>query len=152
MITLLIILLILISIVLMGVVLLQSSKGNGLAGPIGGSSVTMAFGVRRTSDLLSKSTSILAAVLMVGCIAVNLMVGNTGTVNETLIQKNAGQQQQQLPPNTVPPGDNTQPPVQNNMPPVEKDKTPAEQQQQKTNEQIQLDEKKKQEETAPMGK
>ena len=106
MITLLIILLILISIVLMGVVLLQSSKGNGLAGPIGGSSVTMAFGVRRTSDLLSKSTSILAAVLMVGCIAVNLMVGNTGTVNETLIQKNAGQQQQQLPPNTVPPGDN----------------------------------------------
>ncbi len=136
----------------MGVVLLQSSKGNGLAGPIGGSSVTMAFGVRRTSDLLSKSTSILAAVLMVGCIAVNLMVGNTGTVNETLIQKNAGQQQQQLPPNTVPPGDNTQPPVQNNMPPVEKDKTPAEQQQQKTNEQIQLDEKKKQEETAPMGK
>ncbi|MBK7157133.1 MAG: preprotein translocase subunit SecG [Ignavibacteria bacterium] len=144
--------LILISIVLMGVVLLQSSKGNGLAGPIGGSSVTMAFGVRRTSDLLSKSTSILAAVLMVGCIAVNLMVGNTGTVNETLIQKNAGQQQQQLPPNTVPPGDNTQPPVQNNMPPVEKDKTPAEQQQQKTNEQMQLDEKKKQEETAPMGK
>ncbi len=136
----------------MGVVLLQSSKGNGLAGPIGGSSVTMAFGVRRTSDLLSKSTSILAAVLMVGCIAVNLMVGNTGTVNETLIQKNAGQQQQQLPPNTVPPGDNTQPPVQNNMPPVEKDKTPAEQQQQKTNEQMQLDEKKKQEETAPMGK
>ena len=89
---------------------------------------------------------------MVGCIAVNLMVGNTGTVNETLIQKNAGQQQQQLPPNTVPPGDNTQPPVQNNMPPVEKDKTPAEQQQQKTNEQMQLDEKKKQEETAPMGK
>ncbi|MBL0107467.1 MAG: preprotein translocase subunit SecG [Ignavibacteria bacterium] len=152
MITLLIILLILISIVLMGVVLLQSSKGNGLAGPIGGSSVTMAFGVRRTSDLLSKSTSILAAVLMVGCIAVNLMVGNTGTVNETLIQKNAGQQQQQLPPNTVPPDDNTQPHVQNNMPPVEKDKTPAEQQQQKTNEQIQLDEKKKQEETAPMGK
>lgn len=152
MITLLIFLLILISIVLMAVVLLQSSKGNGLAGPIGGSSVTMAFGVRRTSDLLSKSTSILAAILMVGCIAVNLMVGNTGTVNETLIQKNAGQQQQQLPPNTVPPGDNTQPPVQNNMPPVEKDKTPAEQQQQKTNEQIQLDEKKKQEETAPMGK
>lgn len=137
----------------MGVVLLQSSKGNGLAGPIGGSSVTMAFGVRRTSDLLSKSTSVLAAILMVGCIAVNLMVGNKGTVNETLIQKNAGQQQQQqLPPNTLPPGDNTQPPVQNNMPPVEKDKTPAEQQQQKTKEQMQSDEKKKLEETAPMGK
>ena len=153
MITLLIFLLILISIVLMAVVLLQSSKGNGLAGPIGGSSVTMAFGVRRTSDLLSKSTSVLAAVLMVGCIAVNLMVGNTGTVNETLIQKNAGQQQQQLPPqNTVPPSENTQPPVQNNVPPVEKDKTPADQKQKQSNEQKQLDEKRKLEETAPMGK
>jgi preprotein translocase subunit SecG len=119
MITLLIILLILISIILMAVVLLQSSKGNGLAGPIGGSSVTMAFGVRRTSDLLSKSTSVLAAILMVGCIAVNLLVGSKGTVDETMIQKNAGQQQQQAPPlNTAPPVDNNgQPPVNNTVPP-----------------------------------
>lgn len=101
----------------MGVVLLQSSKGNGLAGPIGGSSVTMAFGVRRTSDLLSKSTTILAAVLMVGCIAVNLMIGSDEALNESIIQKNASQQQQQLPPTTLPPTEN--PPVQNTPPPVE---------------------------------
>ncbi len=137
----------------MAVVLLQSSKGNGLAGPIGGSSVTMAFGVRRTSDLLSKSTSVLAAILMVGCIAVNLMVGNTGTVNETLIQKNAGQQQQQLPPqNTIPPTENSTPPVQNNQPPVEKDKPAGDQMKEKSNDQKKLDEKKKLEETAPMEK
>ncbi|MBS1551327.1 MAG: preprotein translocase subunit SecG [Bacteroidetes bacterium] len=152
MITLLIFLLILISIVLMAVVLLQSSKGNGLAGPIGGSSVTMAFGVRRTSDLLSKSTSILAAILMVGCIAVNLMVGNTGTVNETLIQKNAGQQQQQLPPQTIPPTENSTPPVQTNQPPAEKDKSPGDQMKEKSNDQRKLDEKKKLEESAPMEK
>lgn len=117
MITIIIFLLIIISIVLMGVVLLQSSKGNGLAGPIGGSSVTMAFGVRRTSDLLSKSTTILAAVLMVGCIAVNLMIGSDEALNESIIQKNASQQQQQLPPTTLPPTEN--PPVQNTPPPVE---------------------------------
>lgn len=103
----------------MGVILLQSSKGNGLAGPIGGSSVTMAFGVRRTSDLLSKSTTVLAAVLMVGCIAVNLMAGGDAAVNESIIQKNASQKQQQMPPlnNNAPPTENQQgqtpPPVQN---------------------------------------
>lgn len=118
MITILILLLIIISIILMAVVLLQSSKGNGLAGPIGGSSVTMAFGVRRTSDFLSKSTTVLAVILMVGCIAVNLLIGNSGAVNETIIQKNAGQQQQ-VPPmnNTTPPTDNSQPPADNNSQP-----------------------------------
>lgn len=109
----------------MVVVLLQSSKGNGLAGPIGGSSVTMAFGVRRTSDFLSKSTTVLAVILMVGCIAVNLLIGNSGTVDETIIQKNAGQQQQMPPLNTTPPGENTQPPVQNTQPPADNNQTPA---------------------------
>lgn len=102
----------------MGVVLLQSSKGNGLAGPIGGSSVTMAFGVRRTSDLLSKATTVLASVLMVGCIAVNLLIGSGESVDESIIQQNAGQQQQQsLPPNTIPPTENA--PEQTTPPPVE---------------------------------
>ena len=125
MITLIIFLLILCSILLVTVVLMQSSKGNGLAGPIGGSSVTMAFGVRRTSDLLTRATTVLAAILMVGCIVVNLMITNTGAVNESIIQKNAGQQQQQMPPpNTAPPIENNQPPANNqdqqqnnNMPP-----------------------------------
>lgn len=112
MITLLIFFLILVSILLVAVVLMQSSKGNGLAGPIGGSSVTMAFGVRRTSDLLTKSTTILAVVLMVGCIVVNLLIGNAGTVDESIIQKNAGQQQQQMPPQ------NNVPPTEENMPPA----------------------------------
>ncbi|MEO8665488.1 MAG: preprotein translocase subunit SecG [Ignavibacteria bacterium] len=110
MITLLIFLLIIGSIMLITVVLLQSSKGNGLAGPIGGSSVTMAFGVRRTSDLLTRATTILAAIIMVGCIAVNLLITNKGTVDESIIQKNAGQQQQMPPPNTTPPIENNQPP------------------------------------------
>lgn len=62
----------------------------------------MTFGVRRTSDFLSKSTTVLAAIIMVGSIAVNLLIGNSGGVEESMIQKNAGQQQ--LPPqNTLPP-------------------------------------------------
>jgi preprotein translocase subunit SecG len=100
------IILILSSIILMAVVLMQSSKGNGLAGPIGGSSVTMAFGVRRTSDFLTKATTVLAVVIMVGSIAVNLLIANSGAVDESIIQKNAGGQQQM-------------PPTQNTLPPTE---------------------------------
>ncbi|MEO8447616.1 MAG: preprotein translocase subunit SecG [bacterium] len=123
MITLLIISLILVSILLIVVVLMQSSKGNGLAGPIGGSSVTMAFGVRRTSDLLTKSSTVLAAILMVGCIVVNLMIGNKGTVDESIIQKNAGQQQQMPPPteSNLPPTENNPPPTENTTPPNTQD-------------------------------
>lgn len=98
---------------------MQSSKGNGLSGPIGGSSVTMAFGVRRTSDILTKATTVLASVLILGCIVVNLMIGGGSTGEESIIQKNAGQQQQQLPPNTIPPTDNTQPPADNNQQPTD---------------------------------
>lgn len=127
MITILIFLLIVVSILLMAVVLMQSSKGNGLAGPIGGSSVTMAFGVRRTSDLLTKSTTVLAVILIVGCISVNLMVSNKGTVDESIIQKNSGQQQQLPPQNNVPPTESTPPPSgdqnqQQNQSPAEGEK------------------------------
>ena len=109
MITLLMIILILSAIILMAVVLMQSSKGNGLAGPIGGSSVTMAFGVRRTSDFLTKATTVLAVIIMVGSIAVNLLIANSGAVDESIIQKNAGQQQMPPTQNTLPPTENTPP-------------------------------------------
>ena len=128
MITLFIFFLIIISILLIGVVLMQSSKGNGLAGPIGGSRVTMAFGVRRTSDILTKATTVLATVLVLGCIVVNLMIGGSATGDESIIQKNAGQQQQQLPPGTLPPSENNQPPGESEQPPTDNE------QQQKTQE------------------
>jgi preprotein translocase subunit SecG len=115
MVILLFLLMIIVSILLMAVVLLQSSKGNGLAGPIGGASVTMAFGVRRTSDVLSKSTTVLAVILLVGCIVINLLIGNKGTIDESIIQKNAGQQQQQMPPQNIPPPENNPPPGNENQ-------------------------------------
>ncbi|MCB0728557.1 MAG: preprotein translocase subunit SecG [Ignavibacteriae bacterium] len=121
MITLFIFFLIIISILLIAVVLMQSSKGNGLAGPIGGSSVTMAFGVRRTSDILTKATTVLATVLILGSIVFNLMIEGGTTGDESIIQKNAGQQQQQLPPTTVPPSEPNQPPSETNQPPSETD-------------------------------
>lgn len=103
-----IILLVIVAILLMAVVLLQSSKGSGLSGSFGGSGVASNFGVRRTSDFLTKSTMILAGIFLFGSLFLNLYInkGSAGT-SESIIQKNAGTQQmppiQQQPPVEQPP-------------------------------------------------
>lgn len=61
-----------VSILLTIVVLMQASKGGGLAGTLGGSSIGMTFGVRRTSDFLSKTTTYLATAFMVLALIVNI--------------------------------------------------------------------------------
>jgi len=63
---------ILVSILLMIVVLMQSSKGGGLAGSFGGAGMGTVFGVRRTADFLSRATTILAVIFVGLCILINL--------------------------------------------------------------------------------
>jgi preprotein translocase subunit SecG len=51
------------------VILMQSSKGEGLAGAFGGTSLTGAvFGGRGAATFLSKSTSVLAIAFMISCL------------------------------------------------------------------------------------
>ena len=62
----LVILILLASILLIGVVLLQNPKGgSGLTSGIASLGTVQNLGVRRTGDFLSKTTAILAAILMV---------------------------------------------------------------------------------------
>ena len=77
---------IIVSILLIAVVLLQSSKGSGLSGSLGGSTVGTMFGVRRTSDFLTKATSILAAVFILICLVTNIFFLGGGSKNESIIQ------------------------------------------------------------------
>jgi preprotein translocase subunit SecG len=65
---------IIVSIVLMAAVLLQASKGGGLAGSFGGSNLGTVFGVRRTSDFLSKTTTVLATIFLVLALFINLIL------------------------------------------------------------------------------
>ena len=115
MITVLIIFLMLVCIVITIAVLLQSSKGSGLAGPIAGTGVTTMFGARRTSDFLSKSTIIMAIVFLAGSFFLNLYISKGGSSSsESIIQKNAGTQTYPNP--NVPPQQQQQQPAgdQNN--------------------------------------
>src|SRR5512146_482821 len=98
---------VIVSVLLMLVVLMQSSKGGGLAGTFGGGSVGMVFGVRRTADFLTRATQILAATFIVLSLLINIFFLPRPTgATESVIQRGSqqqGQMQQQLPPQTAPP-------------------------------------------------
>jgi preprotein translocase subunit SecG len=79
---------IIISIVLIMVVLMQSSKGGGLAGTLGGGSMGTMFGVRRTADFLSRATTILAIVFFALCLTINIFfLPGKKESSESIIQK-----------------------------------------------------------------
>jgi preprotein translocase subunit SecG len=110
---------VLICLALMMVVLMQSSKGEGLATALGGGSLTGAvFGGRGTATFLSKATSILAIAFMVSCLVLNFVSpARQVSVSESAVKKNM---QQQLPgsqPTTLP-GEGTQQPAGGNEVPV----------------------------------
>jgi len=81
---------VIIAILLIFVILLQASKGGGLAGSFGGSGqFGTVFGTRRTADFLSKFTWWLGGSLMVLAIIVNLFFlsgQSTGKQKESIIQ------------------------------------------------------------------
>jgi preprotein translocase subunit SecG len=83
-------LIIFVSILLIVAVLMQSSKGGGLAGSLGGSSMGTVFGVRRTADFLSKATMYLATLFLVLCLIINIffLPGKSRTA-ESVIQRGA---------------------------------------------------------------
>jgi preprotein translocase subunit SecG len=89
-------------------VLMQSSKGGGLAGTFGGGQVGMMFGVRRTADFLIRATQVLAIIFGVLALIINIaFLPRVGTA-ESVIQ-GQGPTQQQTPAPLLPP---QQPPTQ----------------------------------------
>ncbi len=85
--SLLITLVMLICIVLMAVILMQSSKGGGLAGSFGGGNVGTMFGVRRTADFLSRATTILAIAFIGLCLLINTFFLPGKANVESIIQR-----------------------------------------------------------------
>jgi len=78
---------VIIGILLMLAILMQSSKGGGLAGGFGGANIGTVFGVRRTSDFLTKFTQWLAGIFMVLALVINLWLLPRGEVKkESVIQ------------------------------------------------------------------
>ena len=90
---------------LMLVVLMQSAKGEGLAGAFGGGGLSGAvFGGRGAATFLSKATTALAVLFMFSCIGLTLLSRGSAAsdVGTSAVQRIATEQQQQLPPSTTP--------------------------------------------------
>lgn len=64
---------VLISILLVIAILMQASKGGGLAGIAGGMSSSAAFGGRSAANFLSRGTTILAVLFLLNCLALSLL-------------------------------------------------------------------------------
>ena len=92
------------------VVLLQSSKGEGLAGAFGGSGITGAvFGGRGAATFLSKATTYLAIAFMLSCLGLTFISpGSRAGSRESALRKEL----QEMPAGQAP----TEQPL--NLPPV----------------------------------
>ncbi len=91
----------LVSILLMVIVLMQSSKGGGLAGTFGGANMGSMFGSRRTADFLSKATWWLGGIMAGLALITNLFFlpgQSTESQRQSIIQQSG---QQTLPPNAT---------------------------------------------------
>ncbi len=91
--TLVLFIMVFIAILLVLAVLLQSSKGEGLAGSIaGGQSIGSTFGARKTADFLSKITWWLGGSLLALCIIYNMYFlpgQTTAAERESIIQSSS---------------------------------------------------------------
>lgn len=101
--TFLIVFQVILSVLLVISILMQSSKGGGLAGTFGGGQAGMMFGVRRTADFLIRATQVLAGLFMLLSLVTNIFFLPRGTSAESILQKGAATQQPaattpQLPP------------------------------------------------------
>ncbi len=112
--TILTILIIIVCILLVLSVLMQSSKGGGLASGFSGGAQVM--GVRKTADFIEKATWYLAIALVVLCIATNFSrpTASSAKVEQSAAQKKA----METGGPTVPPAQNQAPAGNNNAAPA----------------------------------
>jgi preprotein translocase subunit SecG len=92
MLTLILVLITIVCVLLIGVVLLQNSKGGGLAANFASAQI---MGVRRTADVLERGTWILAGSLIFLCILSTAVVSNTAVAEKKSViedQMNTEQQ------------------------------------------------------------
>ena len=84
--TLFVILIVIAAILMIGIVLIQESKGGGLASNFSSSNQIM--GVRKTTDFIEKATWTLAAFMVV-CSIICAHVAPTGVTNASVVEKAA---------------------------------------------------------------
>lgn len=98
---------VLVCVILVLIVLLQSSKGTGLAsGAFGGGADSTVFGGRGAATVLSKATTIFGATFMVTSLTLTLLGASRERAARSVVAEEAAQQAPlQAPSSTAPPGE-----------------------------------------------
>ena len=78
-------------------ILLQSSKGGGLAASFGGMGSSSAFGPRGAASFLQRVTIVLAIFYGLLCIFINIFGTSATTGQESIIQQELNQMERALP-------------------------------------------------------
>src|SRR5437667_8508754 len=86
---LLIVLHLLICLSLIGVVLIQSGKGGGLAGGAFGGSAQTVFGGRGATDIVTRATMVLGGMFFITSVVLALMTGGQRGTTRSLVQEAA---------------------------------------------------------------
>lgn len=100
----LIVLQMLISILLVVAILLQASKGGGLAGIAGGAMQSSVFGGRSAANFLTKATTILATVFMLNCLGMAVL-STAGKQSASVTQQAAQAESANSPVPSIPEGE-----------------------------------------------
>jgi len=93
----LIVIFVIVCILMVVSILLQSSKGGGLASSFGGLGSSNVLGPRGAASFLQKATTVLAVVYMLLSIFIGLMSGVGQGQRESVIQRELNQMQQTQP-------------------------------------------------------
>ncbi len=104
-----IVLTIIVAVLLIGIVLIQKSKGGGLSSQFGGGNQVL--GVRGTNTFLEKATWTLAALILVFSVCSAYTLPKNGTQTRTKVENTAQQAQQNNGTNAFPQGENQQAPA-----------------------------------------
>lgn len=83
---------------LVGVVLIQSGKGGGLAGGAFGGSAQTVFGGRGATDFITRATMVLGAAFFITSLSLALMSTRSGRASRSLIQSESRRQSAGAPP------------------------------------------------------
>ena len=79
----------LVCLALVGVVLMQSGKGGGLAGGAFGGSAQTVFGGRGATDFLTRATMVLGGMFFLSSLVLALLSSGIATRSQSLIQQEA---------------------------------------------------------------
>jgi preprotein translocase subunit SecG len=77
------------SILLIGLILMQSSQGSGLSGTFGGNAASSVLGGQNAGNVLSKITTWLASLFIILAVVISVISGPSNSSNSSLVKEAA---------------------------------------------------------------